>query len=119
LWELLGAVRDTTAMCAGDVAIELVCYERPRARRAGYMLSDQGILNVAFGCTEKAKFDDVYARAVGHGLRGQTDPWTVPGLATVVYLTDEQGFSVELLHVEPDALARMGFVPNTAAVVLA
>ena len=34
-----------------------------------------------------------------------------PGVATVVYVNDDQGFSVELLHVEPQALERMGFRP--------
>jgi catechol 2,3-dioxygenase-like lactoylglutathione lyase family enzyme len=121
LWGLEGAIRETAAIRAGDVAIELVRYERPpsRGRRAGYMLSDQGILNVALGCTDKTEFDDLYARAVGRGFRGQTEPWTVPDVATVVYLTDSQGFSIELLHVQPSALARMGFVPNAPAEVLA
>jgi catechol 2,3-dioxygenase-like lactoylglutathione lyase family enzyme len=119
LWGLAGSVRDTAVVRAGEVALELVRYERPRGtgRRAGYMLSDQGILNVALGCTDKAEFDHTYARAVARGFRGQIEPWTLPGVATVVYLTDEQGFSVELLHVEPGALARMGFVPNTVAVL--
>jgi uncharacterized protein YbdZ (MbtH family)/catechol 2,3-dioxygenase-like lactoylglutathione lyase family enzyme len=116
LWGLEQAVRETASVRAGDVAIELVQYQHPRSRGrpAGYMLSDQGILNVALGGTDKAEFDRVYARAVAYGFRGQTDPWTVPNLATVVYLTDEQGFSVELLHVESNAIERMGFVPNEA-----
>jgi catechol 2,3-dioxygenase-like lactoylglutathione lyase family enzyme len=114
LWGLGGAARETAAILAGNVAIELVQYDRPqsRGRRAGYLLSDQGILNVALGCTDKDEFDEVYARAVARGFRGYTEPWTLPDVATVVYLTDEQGFSVELLHVEPTALARMGFVAD-------
>jgi catechol 2,3-dioxygenase-like lactoylglutathione lyase family enzyme len=119
LWGLEGAARDTMTIRAGDLAIELVRYEHPRSRgrEAGYMLSDQGILNVALGCTNKAEFDEIYARACAHGFRGETAPWTVPDVATVVYLSDEQGFSVELLHVEPSALARMGFVANPPALV--
>lgn len=116
LWGLGGSRRETAAIRAGEVAIELVQYDRAqsRGRRAGYLLSDQGILNIALGCTNKSEFDDVYARAVARGFRGCTEPWTLPDVATVVYLTDEQGFSVELLHVEPSALARMGFVPDDA-----
>jgi hypothetical protein len=76
------------------------------------MISDQGILNVAFGTTNKREFDVVYGRAIASGFEGAAEPWTVPGVATVVYLTDTQGFSVELLHVEKEALVRMGFVPN-------
>jgi hypothetical protein len=76
------------------------------------MLSDRGILNVALGCTDRHEFDEVYANALAQGFRGHTDPWTVPNLATVAYLTDDQGFSVELLQVEPAALPRMGFMPE-------
>lgn len=117
LWGLAGAVRRTAVVRAGDVAVELVQYDSPasRGRPAGYLLSDQGILNVALGCVDKAEFDEVFARALAHGFRGHTEPWTVPNLATVVYLTDDQGFSVELLHVEPGALGRMGFVPDIVA----
>jgi catechol 2,3-dioxygenase-like lactoylglutathione lyase family enzyme len=114
LWGLAGSVRHTAVVRAGTIAVELVRYDSPisRGRPAGYFLSDQGILNVAIGSTDKREFDAVYARATAQGFRGHTEPWTVPGVATVVYLTDDQGFSVELLHVEPGSLARMGFAPN-------
>jgi len=114
LWGLAGARRRALVLLAGEVALEFVQYASPigRARPAGYMLSDQGILNVAFGSTDKRAFDAMYNRALAHGFKGVAEPWSVPGVATVVYLTDSQGFSVELLHVEPHALSRMGFVPN-------
>jgi catechol 2,3-dioxygenase-like lactoylglutathione lyase family enzyme len=114
LWGLAGARSDRVALVAGDCAIELARYHAPlgREKPAGYMLSDHGILNIAFGSTSPHEFDVVYRRALDHGLRGYTEPWCVPGLATVVYLTDPEGFSVELLYVEPDALERMGFVPD-------
>jgi catechol 2,3-dioxygenase-like lactoylglutathione lyase family enzyme len=118
MWGLPGAARRTAVVRTGNVAIELVQYERPasRGRPAGYMLSDQGILNVALGCTDKREFDETYACALAHGVRGHTEPWTVPDLATVVYLTDDQGCSVELLHVSPGALGRMGFLAQEATV---
>jgi catechol 2,3-dioxygenase-like lactoylglutathione lyase family enzyme len=114
LWGLSGAVRETAVVSAGGLLLECVQYSSPRSknRPAGYMLSDQGILNVALGTTDRAEFDHLYSRAVGLGFKGHVEPWTVPDVATVVYLTDPQGFSVELLHVSPSALARMGFVPN-------
>lgn len=114
LWGLGSAIRETAVVRTGDVFLEFAQYSRPqsRDRPAGYMLSDQGILNVALGTTDRSEFDDVYRRAVVHGFRGHVEPWTVPGVATVVYLTDPQGFSVELLHVHPDAMTRMGFVRN-------
>lgn len=114
LWGLDDAVRETAVVRTGDVLLELVQYASPRSRNhpAGYMLSDQGILNVALGTTDKTEFDDLSRRANAHGFKGHVEPWTVPGVATVVYLTDPQGFSVELLHVDPEAMERMGFVPN-------
>jgi catechol 2,3-dioxygenase-like lactoylglutathione lyase family enzyme len=117
LWGLAGARPETSVVRSGTMLVELVQYRGPvsRARRAGYLISDQGILNVAFGSTNGEEFDRAYSKAVAHGFRGHTAPWTVPDVATVVYLSDPQGFSVELLHVHPGALARMGFIANATA----
>ena len=114
LWGLEGGRRESLALWAGDVLIELVCYQSPawRARPAGYLISDQGILNVAFGCPSRAALQATYVRLVRLGFRPNTGPWAVPGRATVVYFTDDQGFSVELLYVEPEGMEYMGFVPQ-------
>src|SRR6185369_4662713 len=124
LWGLSGARREVAVVRTGNVLLELIQYAAPtsRPRRAGYLISDQGILNVAFGSTDRDEFDRAYARAVEQGFRGHSEPWTVPDVATVVYLADPQGFNVELLHVDPTALARMGFIANadrSAAATLA
>jgi catechol 2,3-dioxygenase-like lactoylglutathione lyase family enzyme len=111
LWGLADASREKLVAWAGDVAVELVQYERPvgRARPSGYLISDQGILNVALGCTDKGRFEAAYERVVSGGYRVAAPPWALKGVATVVYAYDDQGFCVELLHVEPEALERMGF----------
>jgi catechol 2,3-dioxygenase-like lactoylglutathione lyase family enzyme len=111
LWGLQNSRRECAVLRAGEVALEFVRYLEPvgRPRPAGYMISDQGVLNIALGTTSRERFADVYERAVSRGFRGHAEPWTLPGVATVVYLTDPQGLSVELLHVEPGALERMGF----------
>lgn len=113
LWGLRGARRESLVLWAGDVLIELVRYERPvwRARPAGYLISDQGILNVAFGCSSRKEFNATYRRLIRLGFRPNSAPWSVPGRATVVYFTDDQGLSVELLYVEPAGMEYMGFVP--------
>jgi catechol 2,3-dioxygenase-like lactoylglutathione lyase family enzyme len=116
LWGLNVARRESLTLWAGDVLIELVRYERPawRARPAGYLISDQGILNVGFGYPSRGEFNTAYARLLRLGFRPNSAPWRVPGRATVVYFTDDQGFSVELLHVEPDGMEYMGFRPGAA-----
>jgi catechol 2,3-dioxygenase-like lactoylglutathione lyase family enzyme len=114
LWGMEGATRRTLLLWAGDFLVELVQYERPapRWRSAGYLLSDQGILNVALGSTRRQDFDALYERVRRAGFAPNSEPWTLPGIATVVYFSDDQGFSVELLHVEPAGLEHMGFVPT-------
>lgn len=114
LWGLEGAHRDSLVLWAGDVLIELVRYASPawRARPAGYLVSDQGILNVAFGYWSRDEFNATFARLIRLGFRPNSAPWSVPGHATVVYFTDDQGFSVELLHVEREGMDYMGFVPR-------
>lgn len=114
LWGLTGAVCRRLLVRSGDFALEFAEYSSPAPRPPPdeYRISDHGILNVAIGSTDKLAFDALYDRAARAGFRGHTEPWTVPGVATVVYMRDAEGFSVELLHVPPSALGRMGFVAN-------
>jgi len=114
LWRLDGAASDSMLLNAGSFVIELVEYRGSRGRRrpAGYLISDQGLLNVAVGFDDKHEFECSYNRAVERGFRGYTEPWTVPGVATVVYLSDAEGLTVELLHVERSAFQYMGFIAN-------
>lgn len=116
LWGLEHSERETLVLRSGDVLLEFVRYLTPQGRNRppGYLLSDQGILNIALGSLDRRDFDESYARAVANGFLGNTDPWHVPGVATVVYLNGPQGLSVELLQMEPGALERIGFVPNRA-----
>ncbi len=112
LWGLPGAQREALVLNGGDdFKVELVQYTRPvgRSKPAGHLLSDQGILNIALGTTDKDRFDTVFARAVRLGYVPCCEPWTLPEVATVVYVQDGQGLTVELMHVEPHALQRMGF----------
>jgi catechol 2,3-dioxygenase-like lactoylglutathione lyase family enzyme len=112
LWGLRDAQRTALVLSGGDgFSVELVQYTRPtgRRKRAGHLLSDQGILNLALGTTDKDRFDTVFARAERLGYRSCCAPWTLPEIATVVYVEDGQGLTVELMHVEPHALQRMGF----------
>jgi catechol 2,3-dioxygenase-like lactoylglutathione lyase family enzyme len=102
----------TAILRSGDILIELLEFAAPRPRPPGYRISDQGILNVALRAPDRASLDDAYQRALNAGYRALSEPSHVPGLATVVYLVDDQDFSVELLHVESPE--RMGFVPQPA-----
>lgn len=113
LWGLDGARRTSLTLAAGDFIIEVVQYDHPvgQPRPAGYLLSDQGLLNVAFGSGDRRQFDEAYHRIAAAGYQPNSEPWTLAGVATVVYFTDDQGFSVELLHVEPGGWEEMGFTP--------
>jgi catechol 2,3-dioxygenase-like lactoylglutathione lyase family enzyme len=118
LWGLDGAKREALVCGAGDLLIEIVQYDAPvaRARPAGHLLSDQGILNVAVGFEDDASFDAAYRRLLSLGYASNGEPWTLDGIAKVVYVNDDQGFSVELLHVEPAGLEYMGFLPAAGGV---
>jgi catechol 2,3-dioxygenase-like lactoylglutathione lyase family enzyme len=117
LWHLSGCKRTTLLLRSGGTFIELVKYTHPvgRNKPAGYLLSDQGILNVALGTTDRGAFERLYAHTQRAGFRTCYPPWTLPEVATVAYLEDGRGLTVELLCVEPQALARMGFVADVPA----
>jgi short-subunit dehydrogenase len=110
LWGLEGARRDSLALWADDMIVELVSYADPPGRPwpSGYRISDQGLLNIAFGFRDRADFEAAHRRCVEAGFPGN-GPRLRLGAWSVVYVDDAQGFSVELLHVEPWYEGRMGF----------
>ena len=66
--------------------------------RDGYRISDQGLLNVAFGFRDRREFEAACRRCAEAGLERNGAPLRF-GAWSVVYVNDDQGFSVELLHV--------------------
>jgi len=113
LWGLEGAKRDSLELWADDILVELVQYTDPAgmAWPPGYRISDQGLLNIAFGFRKRAEFEAAHKRCLEAGLRRNGPPLRL-GAWSVVYVNDDQGFSLELLHVEPWYEKRMGFRPR-------
>ncbi|MGW4772626.1 SRPBCC family protein [Nocardia sp. NPDC004278] len=114
LWGLAGASTRTKIFLAGDVLVETVQYLDPvgKPRPAGYRISDQGILNIAFGARNKRDHINVYERAVAAGADPNCKPVHLPG-AGVVYVNDAQGFSFEILWMRPGLSDRLwGFAPR-------
>jgi len=113
LWGLPGGHRRSSLLWAGDRLIELVQYIDPAGKPwpEGHRISDQGILNIALGFRDKKLFDAVYQRCLRAGYQGNWRPLNL-GAWSVVYLNDDQGFSVELLFVRSWYDGRMGFRPK-------
>ena len=115
LWGLSGAQTRSGVFAAGSVLVELVEYLDPvgRPRPAGHQLSDQGILNIAFGARNRRDHSTLYRRARVAGARENRGPLHVPG-GGVVYVNDPDQFSVELLWISPASDRRWGFTPQPA-----
>jgi short-subunit dehydrogenase/catechol 2,3-dioxygenase-like lactoylglutathione lyase family enzyme len=113
LWGLEGAKAERIALWADDMLVELASYPDPpgRPRPQGYRISDLGLLNIAFGFRDRAGFEAACRRCREAGHEGNGPPLRL-GAWSVIYVNDDQGFSVELLHVEPWYEARMGFRPR-------
>lgn len=113
LWGLDGARRDTALLWADDILLELVQYTDPVGKPwpPSYYISDQGLLNIAFGYRGRRQLSAALKRA---RAAGATPNWRVLDLANwgVVYVNDAQGFSVELLYVRPYWDGHMGFLPG-------
>ena len=93
--------------------MEVVQYLSPQGKPwpEGYRISDQGILNIAFGARNKRDHAEVYRRCIAAGARPNCQPVQMPG-AGVVYVNDAQGFSFELLWTKPGRADRQwGFEP--------
>lgn len=116
LWGLPGASSEKLLLWAGDFLIQLKQYTDPTGSPwpKGYRISDQGLLNVAFGFREKERFQETYERVIASGYSSNSAPFGLFDWA-VVYVNDDQCFSVELLLVEPSAERRLGFQPAADA----
>ncbi len=115
LWGLAGATTETRLFDGGEVLVEVVKYLDPlgKPRPNGYRVSDQGILNIAFGARRKADFNAVYRRAEAFGAKPNCRPIHLPGAGSVVYVNDPHGFSVEILRTRPGLADRIfGFEPR-------
>jgi catechol 2,3-dioxygenase-like lactoylglutathione lyase family enzyme len=112
LWGLEGASTRSVVLEAGNVLVELVQYLDPVGKPwpEGHRISDQGILNIAFGYRNMRAMMDSYHRSRVVGARPNGFPLHLVNWG-VVYVNDEQEFSVELLWVNPRWDARMGFAP--------
>jgi catechol 2,3-dioxygenase-like lactoylglutathione lyase family enzyme/uncharacterized protein YndB with AHSA1/START domain len=112
LWGLPGATSRSVVLDGGDVLVELVQYLDPVGKPwpPGYRISDQGVLNVAFGYRGMREMMADYRRTREVGARPNGFPLHSPNWG-VVYVNDEQGFSVELLWVRPRWDSHMGFLP--------
>ena len=115
LWGLAGAITESRLFDGGEVLIEVVHYLDPlgKPRPDDYRLSDQGILNIAFGARRKQDFNAVYRRAEAFGAKPNCRPVHLHGAGSVVYVNDPYGFSVEILRTTPGLADRIfGFEPR-------
>jgi catechol 2,3-dioxygenase-like lactoylglutathione lyase family enzyme len=115
LWGLDRAERTAVVLSAGDFLVELVQYSDPIGRPwpEGYRISDQGLVNIAFGFRSREALREAYRRCRAAGYDSNSRPLSL-GAWSVVYVDDDQGFSVELLHVAPWFERWIGFAPRRA-----
>jgi short-subunit dehydrogenase/catechol 2,3-dioxygenase-like lactoylglutathione lyase family enzyme len=113
LWGLESARSQRLCLWADDLVVELAAYADPVPRPwpQGYRISDLGLLNIAFGFRDREGFEEAVRRCREAGLEGNGPPLRL-GAWSVIYVNDDQGFSVELLHVEPWYERQMGFRPR-------
>jgi catechol 2,3-dioxygenase-like lactoylglutathione lyase family enzyme len=113
LWSEPGADADSVELAAGDCILELVHHRMPQGRGwpEGYRISDQGLLNIAFGGRSRREYEAVKDRVRASGYPMHAEMRT--DFASVVYVEDGQGFSVELLYLEPGSESLAGFEPRS------
>jgi catechol 2,3-dioxygenase-like lactoylglutathione lyase family enzyme len=113
LFGLDGAKRGSMLLWADDFLVELVEYTDPRGlpRPSGYRITDQGLLNIAFGFRDRRDFKRTLRRCTEAGLV-PNGPALRFGAWSVVYVNDSDGFSIELLHAERWYERQLGFKPR-------
>lgn len=111
-WGLAGAQLGRFVADGGGVLLEVVSYRSPAGRPLpeGHLLSDQGFMNVAVGYRRRPELEEAVERALAAGAVLNMALPDRP--ATSMYLTDAQGFSVEVLCMPPEFEPEYGFQPR-------
>lgn len=114
LWGLDGAAPEVRVLAAGEVFLELARYSDPAGAPFpdGYELCDGGVMNIALSTTSREFQEEVRDRIVAAGH--QSRDFAPSDDVSVSYVTDDQGFNVELLYMAPAAYADFGYVPSEA-----
>jgi catechol 2,3-dioxygenase-like lactoylglutathione lyase family enzyme len=107
LWALEGAPPQLAVLSAGDLWLELACYDDAAPWPEGYRLSDLGLVNVALGTRSREEYHAVRDRVTAAGYRVHQELEVEIG--STIYTENEQGFSVEIMYVDPAADAMTGF----------
>jgi catechol 2,3-dioxygenase-like lactoylglutathione lyase family enzyme len=104
-----GSVDDLVTYWADDIAVEVVQQSKADPWPDGYRLCDVGFLNVAFAFPSRSGFRHAANRIARSGHRLLSRPVDL-GIGGVVYIEDDQGFSVELGYQSRFAAMRLGFL---------
>ncbi|WP_342661409.1 hypothetical protein [Rhodococcus ruber] len=115
LWNVPEEAGASTVVAYTDARsfIEVVSYERGSADwPADYQLSDQGILNIALGTPDRDTYFAVRTR-VEEGPYVLNRHLVLADDLEADYALDDQGFSVELIYMEPAQYQNFGFRPRT------
>ena len=114
LWGLDGAAPETRVLVAGEVFLELARYDDPAGAPFpdGYELCDGGVMNIALSTTSREFQEEVRDRVVAAGHESRD--FDAGDDVSVSYVTDDQGFNVELLYMAPAAYADFGYIPVEA-----
>ena len=113
LWGLPNAKSELFLARAGDGLIEVQQYKEPmpNPKPEGSLLNDLGILNIALGWRAREPFEEMYQSVLdaGYAVNIERNP---EGPFTTTYLTDDQGFSLEVFYCDPSMDKPLGFEPD-------
>jgi catechol 2,3-dioxygenase-like lactoylglutathione lyase family enzyme len=111
MWGIAGARASSVVLRAKNFLLELVEYRspEPRPRAADYRLSDQGFMNIALGYRGNQQYHTAFEHAVRHGMRPNSPKPVEAGVFRVMYVSDRNGFSVEMLNARKALWSITGF----------
>jgi len=99
MWGLDGAQAASLVLRSDNFLLELVPYQSPESRPwpEGYLLSDQGFMNIALGYRNNPDYDSSFEHATSNGMTANGKVADI-GVFRVMYVNDRNGFSVEMLN---------------------
>ena len=114
LWGLAGQDPDRVTLTDGRILVELANYgEETRGWPDGYRITDEGVLNIALASTDKQAYLDLRDRVASGSHTMHPEASLRPDLQGC-YVTNDQGFSFELIYFARSAWADFGLLPTPA-----
>jgi len=111
LWQENGQLEKSQTLQLDDMFLVISQYCDSRPRAADYSLANIGVMNFAVGFPSQEDFGSCLTHIENMGMQPNSEPLVIGNNASVTYVQDRLGYSVEMIFVSRKLWRLFGFAP--------